>query len=192
MTLVPIGLPAVEPLTLAEIKSHLRLDHGEEDALIASLLSAARLHLEMLLSSAFVTQSWRLVLDRWPDDGIVAMPLAPVRTIDEVRLRDGSGASVVIDAARWFLAPGPPARLAPGGSMIWPQPGRPIAGIEIDFTAGFGDTGDDVPGPIRQALRLLVADWYERRQPVDLGEPLAFAPAMVERLLDPYRRRRIL
>jgi hypothetical protein len=28
---------------------------------------------------------------------------------------------------------------------------------------------DDVPGPIKQALKLLVAHWFERREPVVLG-----------------------
>jgi uncharacterized phiE125 gp8 family phage protein len=41
--------------------------------------------------------------------------------------------------------------------------------FEVDFTAGYGDEADDVPGPIRHELKLLVAHWFERREVVVLG-----------------------
>ena len=42
-------------------------------------------------------------------------------------------------------------------------------GVEIDFVAGHGDAPADVPPPIRQALLLLIAHWYEHREPVEIG-----------------------
>ena len=43
---------------------------------------------------------------------------------------------------------------------------RPAAlsrGIELDVEVGYGDAPADVPEPLRQAIRLLVAHWYENR-----------------------------
>ena len=52
--------------------------------------------------------------------------------------------------------------------------------FEVDFTAGDGDEADDVPGPIRHALKLLVAHWFERREVVVLGLGAQEVPATVE------------
>ena len=62
--------------------------------------------------------------------------------------------------------------------------GRPVA---ITFTAGYGAPAD-VPAAIRQAMLLLVTQWYEHRQVTGTGSTLPFA---VEALLAPYRRIRL-
>ena len=46
MTYALIHPPQAEPLTLADVKAHLRLDSGDEDTLLAALIRAAREHLE--------------------------------------------------------------------------------------------------------------------------------------------------
>ena len=47
--------------------------------------------------------------------------------------------------------------------------GAAANGFEIAFIAGYGDAPPDVPAPIRHALKLLVAHWFEHREPVALG-----------------------
>ena len=73
--------------------------------------------------------------------------------------------------------------------MPWTMrvPGRIAAGIELDVTVGFGDAAINVPEPLRQAIRLLVAHWYENRglmADVDKGVVL---PSTVAALIAPYR-----
>jgi uncharacterized phiE125 gp8 family phage protein len=72
-----------------------------------------------------------------------------------------------------------------------PAPGRSASGIEIAFSAGYGDAGTDVPAPIRQALVLLVAHWFENREPLRADAAQAEIPHMVSTLLAPYRGRRL-
>jgi uncharacterized phiE125 gp8 family phage protein len=67
-----------------------------------------------------------------------------------------------------------------------PMPERALAGIEIDITCGYGDP-DDVPEPLRQATRLLVAHWYENRGIVAVGSEVALLPASATALIAPYR-----
>ena len=69
MTLLRTGEPAAEPVTVAEVKSHLRLQHASEDDLIAGLIRAAREEVERATGMALIDQTWRLVLDRWPRGG---------------------------------------------------------------------------------------------------------------------------
>ena len=78
-----------------------------------------------------------------------------------------------------------------GAVHIWPKPGARLGGIEIDFTVGYGNAATDVPEPIRQALRLLVAHWYEVRNPVHIGQMATRVPDTISELLMPYRVRRI-
>ncbi|MGD9866731.1 MAG: head-tail connector protein [Hyphomicrobiales bacterium] len=188
MALLLTTPPAVEPLSLAEAKAHLRLDGDDEDALVTSLIATARTHVERTLDLALLTQGWSLLLDRWPDAGPVGIPLAPVQSVTSVEVADAGGGKETFAAEHYFLdAASTPARLTPTGSQPWPRPGRRAAGIEIAFTAGFGDEADDVPPPIRQALLLLAAHWFETREPVSLAGAVE-VPATVAALLAPYRR----
>ena len=58
MTVVLTTAPAVEPISLAEAKAHLRLDASDEDALLTALITAARMFVERTLGVALITQSW--------------------------------------------------------------------------------------------------------------------------------------
>jgi uncharacterized phiE125 gp8 family phage protein len=192
VSLVLITGPALEPVSLAEAKAHLRVDDSAEDALISSLIITSRLHIEAALSLALLTQTWAYWRDAWPARDSVELPLRPVQAITSVRTYAESGAASVLapdiyalDGDR--LTP----RLLRRGLQTWPRPGRARSGIEITMVAGFGATTTDVPAPIRQALLLLAAHWYEHREPVEIGTSLTPIPNMVSELLAPYRWRRL-
>ena len=80
--------PAEEPVALAEAKAWLRVDGDDEDGLIATLVTAARVHVESVTGRALVTQSWRLVLDAWPADRMVRLPVAPLQSLTAIRAFD--------------------------------------------------------------------------------------------------------
>ena len=188
MALVYRSGPAVEPVTVAEAKAHLRLDTTAEDALITSLILTSRLHIEAALGLALITQGWTLVLDAWPRRGAVELPMRPVQTVRAVRVRAADGTP--IGSMPRELSPRGRRSAAASGSGDWvllPQPGRAAGGIEIDFTAGSGSGDADVPEPIRQALKLLVAHWYEHRDPIEIGEPERRSRRPVSALVKPYR-----
>lgn len=192
MPLVLNDGPAVEPVSLADAKAHLRIDGTAEDPLIGSLILTSRLHVETTLNLALVTQGWSWFLDAWPRRRGVELPLRPVQSIAAVRLYDGSGASTTLAPETYLLdGAGNPPRLVRQNTLVWPKPGRTANGIEIAFTAGYGNTGADVPAPIRQAILLLVAHWYEHRTPLEVGPQAEPPPGMVSELLAPYRTRRL-
>ena len=192
MALALTSGPAVEPVSVSEAKAHLRLDGSAEDILIASLIVTSRLHVESALGLALITQGWRLTLDRWPEDRQpVRFPLRPIASVTSVTIYDADGAPTFVPDNRYLLdghAVSP--RLIPDGNG-WPQPGRKANGIEIAFEAGIGETAEDVPAPIRHAVLLLVAHWYEHRDPLEIGQAAAAIPAAVSDLLKPYREVRL-
>jgi uncharacterized phiE125 gp8 family phage protein len=190
MALVPTSLPATEPISLAEAKLHLRVDHGDEDVLILSLVSAARLHLEHVLGRAFITQGWLYLFDGWPAGHTVNLPLAPVQSIVSVKTYDTDDAATTLLPSLYLLdGLSVPPRLVRRSPSAWAMPGRPANGIEVSFIAGHGSLASEVPAPLRQALLLLVAHWYEHRQPVEIGDSREMLPAVVLDLIAPYRRR---
>lgn len=190
MSLDLIAGPAVEPVSVAEAKMHVRIDGTAEDGFISSLIITSRLHVEAALGLALVTQRWLWRFDQWPGKGAVELPLRPVQSVDAVRIHPASGTAATVSPSSYTLdGAGNPARLMPKAAL--PGPGAAINGIEIEFTAGFGAAAADVPAPIRQAVLLLVAHWYENREPVVAGGQAVPVPAMVSELLMPYRTVRL-
>jgi uncharacterized phiE125 gp8 family phage protein len=174
--------PAVEPLSLAEAKSYLRVEHDDEDELIGGLIRAARDYVEMATSRVLITQTWRFVYNAWPLAGWLRLPLAPVRQLVAARIYDAANISHAVDTAAFTLD----VTAATFGFVPWPlpAPARKIAGVELDVELGYGPAGADVPAPLRQTIRLLVAESYEKR---NLNAETAIPFATLAALFAPYR-----
>lgn len=189
MALFRTTAPALEPVTLAEAKAHLKLDHEGEDALIEGLIRAAREEVEATTGLALVDQGWRLTLDRIPVTKVVRIACHPVRQIISVTAFGTDGEGALVEPSDYMLDPNSrPARL-------WfsrrPETRRAMNGIEIDFTAGFGEAGPDVPDTLRRTMLVLVAHWFEFRAAFGAeSQPVSF-PAGYERLVAPWRRGRL-
>ena len=191
MALVMTSGPAIEPVTIADAKAHMRIDNAAEDVLIGSLILTSRLHVEAALSVAMITQMWTLVLDRWPSGDTVEIPLSPLQAVPAVRVKNASGVGVVVPPTNYLvdIASRPP-RLV--WNQAWrPDPGVAVNGIEIDLTAGFGIGATSVPAPLKHAILLLVAHWYEHRDPVVIGASEARIPDAVTDLIAPFRKIRL-
>ena len=155
--------PPAEPVTLDEAKQFLRIDHDAEDGFIRTLIQSARERLEAYLNSAMITRLFRVSV---PAAVEVRLPRWPVIMVDAVRADDAPTSQFHADL-----------RKRPSTVSVFAT-----EWIEIDFTAGYGETPDDVPAPLRQALLLLVAHAYERRE-----DPPVSMPLMVDALTLPYR-----
>ena len=150
--------PTFEPVPLAEAKLHLRVDHNDEDTLIQSLLTAARVHLETLTNRVFMTQSWTLIHDGWPDSNVLELEIGPISAVEEIRVFEDDDIILTISPTQYLVDTGAvPSRIAMRGFARWPHPGRVLNGIEIDVVAGYGPMASDVPEPLRQAILLLAA-----------------------------------
>ncbi|HWB46507.1 MAG TPA: head-tail connector protein [Hyphomicrobiaceae bacterium] len=192
MTLVLSSGPAVEPVTLADAKAQLRVDGTADDTLIASLILTSRLHVEAGLGVALNTQSWSYFLDAWPPGAQVVLPLRPVQSVAAVRLYADDESVQTVPAETYLLdLDQQRPRLVRRGATVWPVPSRSANGIEIAMVAGYGDNAADVPAPIRQAILLLTAHWYDHRSPFEVGTVAAPVPPMVSELLAPYRAVRL-
>jgi uncharacterized phiE125 gp8 family phage protein len=184
MSGILIVTPASEPLTLAEAKAFLRIEHDDDDDVITSLISAARTHIETLTRCATIAQTWRFIRDSWPDDGRVALKRGPVLSIEAVRVFDTGGVASSLDSESFVVDKASNTVASPIWSL--PAPGRVIAGIEIDAVLGFGVGAASIPENLRHAIRLLLAHWYEHRG-LERETSGAVLPAQVHALIAPYR-----
>ncbi len=188
MTLKLLTPPAVEPISLADAKAHLRVDTTDEDSTINLLITVARESIEQETGRALITQSWSWVFDHWPDAFALSVPKPPLITVDAIKSFDSEDAATIVDVNDFILnASSFDGRLVLKVGSSWPIAQRPIAGFEIQFTAGYGAAATDVPAPLRQAILLLVAQSFEERLPFDLAHEGAVLPHAVDVLIAPYR-----
>jgi uncharacterized phiE125 gp8 family phage protein len=168
MNLIEITPPAVEPVSIATLKLHLRLDTSTEDALLAVYLAAARRTCEQISRRAFITQTLAVLFDAWPmESGIIEIPRPPLQSVASLIWKDKDGTpnsftDYILDINST------PGRLSLGYAKVWPgKPLYPVGAIQIQFNCGYGATIDvSVPEQYRTAVMLLAAYWYEQRMSV--------------------------
>lgn len=177
MSLQLLAPPAAEPVSLADATAHLKLDTADEDALVATLITAARARAEWHTGRAFITQSWRLSLDDWPHDDMVELPLPPLLSVEEVATIDVAGIRTVLAPTDFSVDPAS----APGRVIFTARPVslRRRDCLQVSFTAGYGDVAA-VPAAIKEAILEIVADLHAHRGdeygPVGLAGQALLAP----------------
>ncbi|MEL7489083.1 MAG: head-tail connector protein [Pseudomonadota bacterium] len=186
MSLSILAPPTAEPVSLDEIKAHLRVTHADEDGLIAGLAVAARQTVEARAGLALMAQRWRLSLDRAPSETVI-LPLAPVASIDAVSVIGAAGDFETVSVSKYEAATGSPGRVR--CAAPWPRPSVALGGVRIDFTAGWADAGA-VPDDLKQAIKLLAAQFYETREAAG-AERVYRIPGAVDALTAPYRQVRL-
>jgi uncharacterized phiE125 gp8 family phage protein len=164
MPLRRTGQPAIEPVSLAEAKLHLRVDGAEDDALIGTLIAAAREEAEHRTHRSFITTTWALTEDSFPE--ALRLRMGRVLAVSQVRYRDPAGAWQVLSPASYTLdASSDYANwLFPAAGYAWPATWDQPNGVEVIYTAGFGPGAADVPASLKAWLLLTVGVLYAQRE----------------------------
>lgn len=200
-----------EPVSLAEVKQHCRIEEAVDDGLLAGYVLAARALLEQQCNLALSAQTWDLTLDRFPPftaldqnawgnradtwprsymsyaSSVILLPRGPVQSITSISYTDANGAAQTLPANQYQLDTSrTPARLAPAFGTYWPTSRYQYSSVVVRFVAGY----TQLPEPLRQALLLIVGHWYENREAVTASSPApTMLPLAVDALIEPYRLR---
>lgn len=177
-----IEKPLIEPVSLEEAKTFLRVDSHQENALIESLIKVARRLVEDFTSKALITQTHRVIagFDE-VQNGAIVLPVGPFQNIaSKPKVLSKASAETIhnfrVDISR------PQARIYLGHQF------SSELSVQIDYRCGYGEQADDVPEPLRQGILLVVADLYENRPGENSGKlGIQALPGLVRNLLDPYR-----
>lgn len=201
--------PATEPLTTAQAKAHLRVDGSDEDTLIDALIKTARKFVENYTGRALITQTWILWLDRIEEkagaepwwDGVregpasllypevsreVLIPKAPLQSVTSITTFAPDDTDTEFAASNYFVdSKSTKGRVVLKDGVIWPTNLREANAIKIEFEAGYGAAAA-VPDDILQAMKMLIAHWFENREAVSENS-MAEVPFGVKVILDQYR-----
>jgi len=165
--------PAIEPVTLEELKDHLRVDSVDEDAVLTGLLAAAREWCEGFQNRAYITQTLQLWLDEWPAANVIVLPRPQLQSVDSVKYYGTDDTEYTLDASDYRVSLyGYKGRVVLNHGKSWPSTIlRPAEAVVVEYDAGYGDDAADVPERARMAIKIVAAHLYENREVTDVREP---------------------
>lgn len=185
--------PPEELITVTEAAQFMRVDSpgASEEALIGTIITAARQWCEEYLRRAIGVQTLEVVLDGFPQLGKKAIMLRPpVVSVTSVKYIDIDGAEqTLISGSDYFKSEdSEPAELRPYSS--WPITRNTADAVRVRYQAGYYAGGSPVlskvlPETIRTAILMQAADLYNNRESQN-EKPLS-ANQTLERLLSTYR-----
>lgn len=135
--------PTSLPVTLNEVKEHLRIESTftDDDAYIRSLIFAATVQAESILRRKLVTQTWKYLLDNWPDEDWITLPYGQLQSVTSVKYRDSDDDENTFSSDDYLVdTDSDPGRVVLGYGESWPSttllPKNPIY---VEFVTGYGD-----------------------------------------------------
>jgi uncharacterized phiE125 gp8 family phage protein len=180
--------PTSEPVTLSELKDYAKIDTTAEDAVLTIFLQAAREGAEKYTNRALLPQVITLLVDSWPDDGVLSLPRPPLISVTSVVMIAEDNSETAYSTSDYTVVTG----VEPGyiqlrldstpPPTVTPRVKHPL---KITYQAGYVNAAA-VPGAIKIGVLAFATAIYENRV-VDIMKP----PPQVLALLEPYRLRPI-
>lgn len=194
--------PALEPVTLDEAKAFARVDTAYDDTTITSFIKAAREHCQAITGRQFITATFALLLDEFPSwfrfntyhgseraNGTdILLPWPSLVSVESVTYTDENSVAQTVAAADYVVSTfDEPGRVTLAYGKSWPSTLEQINAVRVDYTAGYGVAASSVPESIKQAMRMLIAHWYQNREATDSAATLPKAiDFAVRETLRPY------
>ncbi len=186
--LVLTGDATVDVVTVAEIKSHLRIDTSDEDTLLGLYIDAATEMAENYCGRHFITHEYKLYFNEVMPKASLIFPDCTlfVQTGENdhhpVYYIDANGTTQHSDAAYIDAYSNP--------SIVYLSSAFTTVSLKEDaanvfwfhFKTGIADDATGVPQAIKQAIKLIVSDMYYFREDRKRSFPMAS-----EILLQPYK-----
>ena len=189
MASVLFTAPIIEPITLDDVKLHLRVDGTDEDEYLEGLIKTAREQVETLTQRALLTQTWDYFLDSWPDENYIKLPFGNLVSVTSVKYKDSAGTetTMVVTTAYLVETNGDQCgRIVLPYMVSWPvvtlYPSNPIT---VRFVCGW-TTAELVPFRIKEAIKMICSKHYESRGEDVVGQTVS-EDKTVDRLLNNVR-----
>jgi len=191
------SIPLQRAVTLAAVKSHLRVDHELEDDLIATYLDAAIEDAAIYTNRILNQGEWAATFSEWPGCSSFYLPIAPIVSVDALKYFDEAGDEQELDGDLWSFAPTSDGGIVTlASAFTWPTlREEPAEQISIELTVGYdaddGSSGTDpellLPPVIKAAIFLTVGHLHANREDVIVGRTSSVLPKAAEHLM--HRKR---
>ena len=173
--------PTVMPVTLAQAKWHLNIDHDDDDPLIADQIRSATAFVESHTQTKLVRQKWRVFMDYALDERDLTPP--PVQEIEQIQYIDGDGVTQTLSSTVYGLDRNR-QKLLLAYDQVWPTPRYQLNAAWMDVWTGYYDPANspinitgEIPLDLKAAVFMLVDLLYEQRSvivPPNMGSNPAF------------------
>jgi len=187
MIKIDVAATEAEPVSVAEILEHARIDTSVDDAYIGALISVARANAENKTHRQIRPATVTITEDRFKEFELVS----PVRdsSIMAIQYVDSTGGVELLDSSVYELhddSLASPAIVTTAYNQTWPTIREVKGAVTLAYLAGY-TTSNPVPEPIKQWIRLTVTGMYENRTSVnDPTANAALGYQFLDGLLEPY------
>lgn len=155
--------PASEPLTKSEVKNYLKVDTSSDDALIDTLITAARQWVENHCALALLPQTILETFDGLPKEGALSLTISPLREVSGVYYLDNANTAQLMPSAIYRVdTVTMPPRIIRNYNQSWPEVQETVGNASAIYMAGY-DNASAVPAAIKTAMMLTIADMYDNR-----------------------------
>lgn len=149
--------PASEPLSLAEVKTFLRIEHTADDALITRAIAAAREAAEQYLRCALLPQTWDYAVAN-PYRCEVRLPFGPAQSVTSITVTDSEGNVSTLDSDVYSLSV--------DGSMVLFVTTPSAEKLVVRYSASIAADAATLPALIKQGMLHHIATMLEQREGV--------------------------
>ena len=173
-------------LTTAEAKTHLKVDTDADDTLIDNIISAATESAQIFTNRYFINTTITQHGDNWND--IATLFKSKVSSITHIKYFDSDNSEQTLATSVWLSDINhQPARIGLKPNQSFPSLADRINAVNCKYVVGYGSAASDVPEGIREAVLLIVGNWYENRQEVVVGRIATELPKSAQYLLEQYK-----
>lgn len=165
-------------------------DNTTGDDLLHEMILVAVGEIEKYQRRQLLSATYTAYLDDWPESGVIEIrDKLPITAISAVKYKadDGSGTLTTVTASNYHTSLASyhsPARIVPISTYTWPTLATGyVERVQVSLTAGYGST-ESIPMTTRAALRYLVAQMVEVREPVVVGSISSEIPLTVRAAMD--------
>lgn len=191
-----VTAPSVEPVTLSEVKDHLRIDHTGHDTQLENLIQASREWIEAICGRSLVEQTRAVLYKGWPANNEFSLPFPPVQSVSSIKYTDTDGTTSTMSSDDYSTVlddTDAPGKVVLGYSKSWPTATlhhieypitiEYVCGYESDATQSPTDYRANIPENLKTAIKLDVERRYDR-PPEGYGQRI---DNVISILITPYR-----
>jgi uncharacterized phiE125 gp8 family phage protein len=183
--------PTLEPVSLNDALTHLRLtsDESDTDATVNRLIQVVREQVETDTGRALCTQTWDAYWDDVPS-GDLWLPKPRLISVTSVTSYNDAGTAAVLAATNYqVVTSSEPGRLVLTSTGAWPSDVRDADAFVARYVCGYG-LPTAVPAPLKLAMFMLLGSLYEHREEVIVSQfagQLITIPYGYHQLIAPYK-----